>query len=87
MKVAFFDTKAYDKASFDGFFEGVGIKVKYFEAKLSEDTVTLARGYDAVCVFVNDRVNAYVIDQLVSFGVSVIALRCAGFNNVDLKYA
>lgn len=63
------------------------MKFKYFEAKLNEDTVDLASGYDGVCVFVNDTVNAAVIDRLCEMGVKVIALRCAGFNNVDMKHA
>lgn len=87
MKLAFFDTKAYDRPSFDRYAADAGIKVKYYEAKLTEDTVELARGADAVCVFVNDTVNAAVIDRLVEFGVRIVALRCAGFNNVDMQYA
>ena len=87
MKIAFFDTKPYDKASFEKFGKENGIKFKYFETKLNEDTVDLANGYDGVCVFVNDTVNAAVIDRLCEMGVKVIALRCAGFNNVDIKYA
>ena len=87
MRVAFFDAKAYDKPSFDHYAGQQGIKIKYFETKLNEDTVDLASGYDAVCVFVNDTVNAAVIDRLCEMGVRVVALRCAGFNNVDMKYA
>ena len=87
MKIAFFDTKPYDKPSFDRYGEQAGIKFKYFETKLNEDTVDLASGYDGVCVFVNDTVNAAVIDRLCELGVTVVALRCAGFNNVDMKYA
>lgn len=87
MKIAFFDAKPYDKASFDKYGESHGVKFKYFETKLSEDTVGLARGYDGVCVFVNDTVNAAVIDGLAELGVRVLALRCAGFNNVDMKHA
>ncbi|MBR2987252.1 MAG: 2-hydroxyacid dehydrogenase [Clostridia bacterium] len=87
MKLAFFDTKPYDKPSFDRYAKAAGIKVKYFEAKLNEDTVELAKGHDAVCVFVNDTVNAAVIDRLVALGIRIVALRCAGFNNVDVKYA
>jgi len=85
MKIAFFDTKSYDKVSFSKF--GNEMCFKFFETKLNEDTVKLAKGYDAVCVFVNDSVNAAVIDELYSYGVKLIALRCAGFNNVDLKAA
>ena len=87
MKIAFFDTKPYDKPSFDRIGAEKGIKFKYFETKLNEDTVELAHGFDGVCVFVNDTVNAAVIDKLVEMNVRVVALRCAGFNNVDMKYA
>ena len=87
MKIAFFDTKPYDKPSFDKYGEQHGVEFKYFETKLNEDTAELAHGFDGVCVFVNDTVNADVIDKLYSLGVKVIALRCAGFNNVDMKHA
>ncbi len=87
MKIAFFDTKPYDKPSFQKYGEEHNIKFKFYETKLNEDTVDLAQGYDAVCVFVNDTVNAQVIDRLNELGVKVLALRCAGFNNVDMKYA
>lgn len=87
MKIAFFDAKAYDMPSFNRFGGEAGIAFKYFETKLLEDTASLARGYDGVCVFVNDTVNAAVLDRLASCGVGLIALRCAGFNNVDLRHA
>ena len=87
MKVAFFDAKPYDKPSFERYGAEAGIRFKFFETKLNEDTVELAHGSDAVCVFVNDTVNAAVIDRLVEMNVRVVALRCAGFNNVDMKYA
>ena len=87
MKIAFFDTKPYDRESFEKLGDKNPIKIKFFETKLTEDTVELARGYDGVCVFVNDTVNAEVIDKLYEHGVKVIALRCAGFNNVDIKHA
>ncbi len=87
MKIAFFDTKPYDKPSFETFGAEHNVTFKYFETKLNEDTVDLAHGFDGVCVFVNDTVNAAVIDRLCDLGVKVIALRCAGFNNVDMKYA
>ena len=87
MKFAFFDTKPYDKPSFEKYGEENGITFKYFEAKLNEDTVDLAHGYDGVCVFVNDTVSAAVIDRLSEMGVTTVALRCAGFNNVDMKHA
>ena len=87
MKIAFFDAKSYDMPSFDRYTAEKGMSVKYFEAKLNEDTVYLAKGYDAVCVFVNDDVNAAVIDKLHDMGITVLALRCAGFNNVDIRHA
>ena len=87
IKIAFFDAKPYDKDSFEKFREERGIVFKYFETKLTEDTVDLANGYDGVCVFVNDTVNAKVIDRLCELGVKLVALRCAGFNNVDIKHA
>ncbi|MBR6530563.1 MAG: 2-hydroxyacid dehydrogenase [Clostridia bacterium] len=87
MNIAFFDTKPYDRPSFDRYAEKFGAKIKYFESRLTEDTVSLAKGSDAVCVFVNDTVNAAVIDALTELGVKVLALRCAGFNNVDMAHA
>ncbi len=87
MKYAFFDAKPYDKPSFDAFGDKAGIKFKYFEAKLDTDTVNLAKGCDGVCIFVNDTANAEVIDALHELGIKAIALRCAGFNNVDIRHA
>jgi len=87
IRVAFFDAKEYDVESFNRANDSGQIKISYFETRLTEDTVTLAEGYDAVCIFVNDVVNARVIDKLLSFGVKLIALRCAGYNNIDIKYA
>ena len=69
MKIAFFDTKPYDKPSFDRYAKENGVSIKYFETKLNEDTASLAEGYDAVCVFVNDNVNSAVIDKLQAYGV------------------
>lgn len=85
MKLAFFDTKSYDIPGFDRYTLPAGIEVKYFEPNLDEDTVSLAAGFDAVCVFVNDTVNAAVVEKLHELGVKAILLRCAGFNNVDIK--
>ena len=87
IKVAFFDAKAYDKPSFEQYGSLYDVRFKYLETKLNEDTVDLARGCDAVCVFVNDTVNAAVIDRLYEYGVRLIALRSAGYNNVDLQAA
>jgi D-lactate dehydrogenase len=87
IKVAFYDTKPYDRQSFERFGTARGVQFKYLEAKLCEDTAELARGCDAVCVFVNDMVNAAVIDRLYALGVRLIALRSAGYNNVDVQHA
>ncbi len=82
-----FDAKEYDMASFEKANEKAGFKIKFFETKLSADTVDLTKGYDAVCVFVNDAIDAGVIDSLYENGVKLIALRCAGYNNVDIEHA
>lgn len=87
MKITFFDTKPYDRTAFDKYAQENNIKIKYFETKLNEDTVFLAKGSDAVCVFVNDTVDKRVIDSLYEMGTKIVLLRCAGFNNVDMKYA
>lgn len=84
MKLAFFDAKTYDMPGFDACAQGTELEIKYFETRLNEDTVSLAAGYDAVCVFVNDTVNAAVVEKLYSYGIRLIVLRCAGFNNVDM---
>ena len=80
MNYAFFDAKPYDKPAFDRYGEAMGVQFKYFDAKLTEDTVALAAGFDGICVFVNDTVNARVIDRLVEMNVKTVALRCAGLS-------
>lgn len=87
IKAAMFDAKPYDRAGFEKYAAQNDITVKYFDTKLSTDTVGLAEGSDAVIVFVNDDVCAPVIKRLDELGVKLIALRCAGFNNVDFKEA
>lgn len=79
-----FDTKPYDSASFDKA-KTENLSITYFPTKLDETTVSLANGFEVVIVFVNDELNEKVIEALYSFGVKLIALRCAGFNNVDVK--
>ncbi len=86
-KIAFFDAKPYDKPSFEAYGKRYGFDFTFFEAKLNEDTVSLTQGFDGVCVFVNDTVNAAVIERLHGYGIRVAALRCAGFNQVDLAAA
>ena len=85
MKIAFFSAKSYDREFFDKY---VGThNIIYLEAPLNEQTANLAAGCNAVCVFVNDKLNAGIITALKKAGVLLIALRCAGFNNVDLAAA
>lgn len=87
MRVAFFDSKNYDIDSFKPYSGREGLEFKFYETKLNEDTAWLANGCYAVCAFVNDTLNAAVIDTLCSLGVKLIAMRCAGYNNVDLDHA
>jgi len=86
-KMAFFDTKPYDEVGFREAGARYGIEYRFFETKLTEATCSLAAGCDGVVVFVSDRVDREVIERLSSMGIRLIALRCAGFNNVDLKAA
>ena len=87
MKIAFFDTHSYDKKSFVEANKAFDYEIDFRDYKLNENTALTAQGYDVVCVFVNDVVNAEVIKTLADCGVKLIALRCAGFNNVDLRAA
>lgn len=87
VKVAFFDAKPYDKASFSKISDLYDFKIKFFETKLTPDSVKLSQGYDVVCAFVNDNLSKEVIDSLYNLGIKLIALRCAGYNNVDFKAA
>lgn len=84
MRVLVFSSKSYDISTLTPAAEGSGVHFEFLDLRLSGATAKLANGFDAVCVFVNDLVNAEVIDQLADGGVKMIALRCAGYNNVDL---
>lgn len=86
-KIAVFDAKPYDKAMFNKVNEKFGYELEYFTEHLDRHNVILASGFDAVCIFVNANVDSAVINKLCSFGVKLIALRCAGFNNVDMAAA
>jgi D-lactate dehydrogenase len=86
VNVAIFSAKKYDR-EFINAANGSLHKLRFFEPHLNEETVSLAAGFEAVCVFVNDQVNTAVIATLESLGVRLIALRCAGYNNVDLSAA
>jgi D-lactate dehydrogenase len=85
MKVAVFNTKSYDKEYLDKANVGNLHELVYFESSLSKKAIKLAEGYDAVCVFVNDQLTPEVIDLLAAMRIKLIVLRCAGFNNVDVK--
>lgn len=87
MKIAFFDTKPYDRIWFEPGAKQLDFSIKFHEVKLNEDTAVLAKGCDAVCIFVNDVADKNTIEKLCQLGVRAILLRCAGFNNVDLKAA
>lgn len=85
IKIAFFDTKEYDKNLFNEYNKKYNYEITYLESKLNKETAPLANGYDVVCIFVNDVVDKETITILKKCGVRLIALRCAGFNNVDIK--
>ena len=86
-KIAFFGAKPYDIASFDKVNEKYNYDIRYYKGHLNPNNVVLTQDTDAVCIFVNDTADAAVIDAMVDNGVILLALRCAGFNNVDLKAA
>jgi D-lactate dehydrogenase len=85
MKIATFSTQAYDKQFLNQF--NTGHEISFLEVPLNEQTVSLTAGFDAVCIFVNDLVNDAILNVLAANGVKLIVLRCAGFNNVDVKGA
>ena len=87
MKIAVFGTKSYDRDYLLEENKSFDHQITFFEANLGPMTATLANGFDAVCAFVNDQVDRDCINNLSEIGVKVIALRCAGFNNVDLDAA
>lgn len=86
-KVALFDAKPYDIEFFGKANKDFEFDIKYMPVHLTKETAVMAEGYDAVCVFVNDIVSSDVISQLEKNGTKLIALRCAGYNNVDLRTA
>ena len=88
MKILFYDTQSYDRESFDRTKEQFPeIEVEYLKTGLAARTASLAKGYDAVCAFVNSDVGTKTVEALHEAGVKLILMRCAGFNNVDLKTA
>lgn len=87
MKIVFFNTKPYDQRFFEQANQSHGHEMHFLQPHLDETTVSLANGFEAVCIFVNDQLNELLISKLAAMGVRLIALRCAGFNNVDLVAA
>ncbi len=90
MKIAFFGTKDYDKTYFVELSKDKGpgtynVDITYFDVRLTLETVSLAKGYEAVCIFVNDECGEDVVKKLYEYDINLILLRCAGFNNVDIK--
>lgn len=87
MKTAFFSAKAYDKKSFEHTNQAFEHEITFFEPRLTAKTAALAAGFPAVCVFINDELGEHSLRELAANGTKVIALRCAGYNNVDLDIA
>ena len=87
IRIAFFDAKSYDRENFAKVNENFGFDIQYYKERLSLNTVSLTQGADAVCIFVNAECDARVIERMAGYGVKLIALRCAGFNNVDIQAA
>ncbi len=86
-KICFYNTKDYDKKYFEKYKNDYGVEIEYFKGKLRAKTAILANGYDAAVAFVNDEINEETIKILYDNGIKILAMRCAGFNNVDLKAA
>ena len=87
MRIAVFSTKPYDRQALDRANQGHGHELTYFEPRLTPETAPLARGFDAVCPFVNDELSAGVVAMLAAGGVRLLTLRSAGYNHVDLAAA
>lgn len=87
MKIAFFSTKSYDRAHFDPQVKNSQHEITYFEDSLTVKTAALTKGYDAVCVFVNNTIDEPLLEKIAEYGVNVVALRSAGFNHVHLEAA
>lgn len=86
IKIAFFDTKDYDKELFEKFNKNYNYEITYFESKLNKETAQLTKGYDVICIFVNDKADKETLEILQQNEIKLIALRCAGYNNIDLEH-
>jgi len=87
MNFAFFDAKPYEIFYFEKHAGSSGISFKYFDVRLTADTVNLAEGFDGICISKNDTLTSDVIDKLTEYGIKTVALRCSGFGNIDMKHA
>ena len=87
MRIAFYSTKPYDKVWFEPLGKEYGFDIHFIEAACNRETIFMAKGYDAICIFVNDYVNAEMIDALYDMKVKAVLLRSAGYNHVDVKAA
>ena len=87
MKIAFYGTKPYDRIWFEPMGKEYGFDIHFIEAACNRETIFMAKGYDAICIFVNDYVDAEMINALYEMSVKAILLRSAGYNNVDVKAA
>ena len=84
-KIIFFDIKDYDKEFFKKYEKNYNFEMTFLKVRLTEETANLTKGYDVVCGFANDNINKETIDIMVENGIKLLAMRCAGFNNVSLK--
>src|SRR5262245_6481402 len=87
MRTAVFSTKSYDRQFLAPAAQTAGVELTFFEPRLTPETAPLAHGFEAVCAFVNDQLDARALDALAQGGTRFIALRCAGFNQIDLAAA
>jgi len=87
MRIAFYTTKPYDRFWFEPLGKDYGIDIHFLDATCDDETIILAKGHDAICVFVNDHIDEAMIKQLAEYGVQGILLRSAGFNHVDIQAA
>src|SRR5689334_16397900 len=87
MRIAVFSAKPYDREFLDAAASGRGHALHYLEPRLTAETARLAEGFPAVCVFVNDQLDRATLESLATNGTRLVTLRCAGFNNVDLRAA
>lgn len=85
-KVLFYDIKSYDKELFKRFGKDYNLEMKFLKGKLNEESADLSKGYEIVCAFANDTINKEVIDILAENGVKLLAMRCAGYNNISLRH-